>query len=165
MRSSSNVETLPTIFITSLVSTHWRKSPKKRSRSSWINWMMALNSSRSESALTACWIVGFGSGVMLFHWFASPAFPFAARQVVWTIRIRLPITLNLCRPCAIGVALGCAWTNTITSICRLASLPKLHGSLASGSGIGDYFCESLFHYGSIRYSHSKARMAGGSISE
>jgi hypothetical protein len=44
-------------------------------------------------------------------------------------------------------------------------LTKLHGSFASRSGIGNYFAKSLFHYGSIRYSHSKAIIAGGSISE
>jgi len=64
VRSSSSVEILPVTFITSLVSTHWRKSPKKRSRSSRMNWTIALNSSRSESASIACWTVGFGSGVI-----------------------------------------------------------------------------------------------------
>ena len=70
VRSSSSVEILPVTFITSLVSTHWRKSPKKRSRSSRMNWTIALNSSRSESTSIACWTVGFGSGVIgwLLDW-------------------------------------------------------------------------------------------------
>jgi len=62
--SSSSVEILPVTFITSLVSTHWRKSPKKRSRSSRTNWTIALNSSRSDSAATASCTVGCGIGVI-----------------------------------------------------------------------------------------------------
>ncbi len=66
--NSSSVETLPTIFITSLGSTHWRRSAKKRSRSSRTNCTIALNSSRSERDSMACWMVGLGSDVILFEW-------------------------------------------------------------------------------------------------
>ncbi len=156
---------LPTIFITSFVSKHWRKSPKKRSRSSWMNWIITLNSSRSDRAVTACWIVGLGSGVMWFYWFVSFALPFAAGKVVWWVFITTPISFDSIRPSTICVSFACARANAITAIRRLACLPELHGSFATRGGISDYFCKSLFHYGSIRYSHSKAIIGGGAIIE
>ena len=94
--SSSSVATLPTTFMTSLLSTHWRRSPKKRSRSSRMNWTIALNSSRSESASIACWTVGFGSGVIgcLYDYFFL-AFFFGMRSILISISTYPPFPFFL----------------------------------------------------------------------
>jgi hypothetical protein len=62
--SSSMAEMLPATFITSLLSEHWRRSPKRRSRSSRRKCKTTLYSSRSDRASTACCSVGFGIGVI-----------------------------------------------------------------------------------------------------
>jgi len=65
-RSSSMVAMLPATFITSLELSHWRRSAKKRSRSSRINCKTTLYSSRSSRVSTACCSVGFGIGVISY---------------------------------------------------------------------------------------------------
>ena len=64
--NSSRAATDPATFMTSLLDSHRRRSPKNFSRSSRMNWRIAVYSSRSESASTDCCIVGFGSGVMAY---------------------------------------------------------------------------------------------------
>jgi len=139
------------------------KPPLKYSHSEYSEfWFVTANSSLLLSTFNAC-----SSDVVritiLLHWFVSAALPLAAWQVIWWVRITTPVAFDSVWPSAICVSFACAWTNTITTVSGFTCLPKLHSSLAACSGICNYFCESFFHYGSIRYSHSKAMMGGGLI--
>ena len=81
----------------------------------------------------------------LFHRLAATALPFAARKVIWAIRIRLPIAFDLGRSSAIRIAFGSSGTNPVTAISGFASLPMLDGFLAPSIRIGDDLFKPFFH--------------------
>lgn len=111
-----------------------------------MNWTITLNSSRSESDSMDSFNGNFGNGVMLFYWFRSLAFPLFAAQIIWWIRVWLPISFDLCWSSAISVTFGRAGTNAITSTFGFSCLTVFNGLLAPSGWIGDYLFEPLLHY-------------------